>query len=122
MKLEEVLPAHRAGKKIGNHQVSSTWVFEIEEGRNISSYLLANDQWFVHKDPPVEIDLVEYADGYEFEFGRANHQIYTNERGCFHNTYNRRQKSVSGVIYMNQDQAEILCKKLNSGEWVLKCY
>ena len=121
MKLEEVLPAHRAGKKIGNHTVGPHWVFKLSV-MHMEPSLILSDRWFIHKDPPVEIDLVKYAAGYEFGFGRANHQIYINELGCFHNTYNRRQKSVSGVIYMNQDQAEILCKKLNSGEWVLKCY
>ena len=118
MYLEEVLQEHRAGREVRR----KCWRIGVYLERPIilgESDLNADD-WELVPKPPVVIDLVEYADGYEFVFGAANHQIYINEIDCFKTSYNRAQMSVGGVVYMNQEQAEILILKLNSGEWVLK--
>lgn len=117
MKLEEVLPEYRKGRKIKRESWGKYSYFS--GGCNISFCDIDADDWELVPNPAVVIDLVQYAEGYEFVFGCANHQVYINEIGCFHTTYNRTQKSVSDVVYMNSVQADTLCNKLNSGEWVL---
>ena len=118
MKIEQVLPELRNGRHI-RRKCWAVGMTEVEIPYLSIEATLADD-WELVPLPHKEIDLVEYADGYEFVFGYTNCQIYTSEQGHFQYTYSRTQKSVSGGIYMTEVNAIILVDKLNSGEWVLK--
>lgn len=117
MLLEEVLPEHKKGRKI-RRKAWESGVF-LECHRFFSVYDIEQDDWEVMPEPPVEIDLVEYADGYEFEFSKANYVVVMAKDdgfGC-DASFNYRYM---GCVYMSYEKAFTLVEKLNSGEWVLK--
>lgn len=115
MKLEEVLPAYRLGQEC-RHTESGHTLTEFLKRDYISHKALMSDKWEL---VPRVIDLVEYAEGYEFELGKKNSYINLGEDKEFNLDHDFTIKTL-GCAYMTKDKAEELAKKLNSGEWVLK--
>ena len=116
MLLEEVLPEYRKGRKIRRKawEKDVVWVgFSL-----INDDIEAND-WEVAPEPPKEIDLVRYTDGYEFVYDDYNYYIDVDFDNNYSSEYSIRYRALR-CIYMNKEKAEKLVNKLNSGEWVLK--
>ena len=117
MLLEEVLADHRKGRKIKRRDWGQNIHFGIYS--SVSSYDIDADDWELVPESLVVIDLVEYADGYEFVFGKENGNCSEICDGTFKGFYNSAQKILGGV-YMTKEKTRQLVDKLNSGEWVLK--
>ena len=117
MNLEEVLPAYRKGEKVrrmiwGKGGDLSLW-------NALGRGDIDADDWEIVPKPSVEIDLVQYADGYEFDYGRQDWYLQIHKDNKFFHGRDFEYKTL-GVVYMSMESAAELVKKLNSGEWVLK--
>ncbi len=118
MKLEEVLPEYRNGRKVKRKSCNVTLTDYITL-KNLSMLDLMADDWEVVPKPPLTIDLIEYADGFEFIFGETNYYVELMRSGIYGIDSCGEYKYL-GCVYMTQGHANELADKLNSGEWVLK--
>ena len=116
MLLEEVLAGHRAGRGVRRR----CWSEEFTAGMyGIGLNDLFADDWELSPEAPVVIDLVKYADGYEFEFGERNWILGVDIAGKYVRVSSKNWKDL-GSVYMDEEKVFALINKLNSGEWVLK--
>ena len=117
MLLEEVLAGHREGQNVRR----SCWDRGVYLDEHSSlTYIATNaDDWELSPKTPVVIDLVKYADGYEFEYSEENCFIDIDSKKMYGTGAEFVYKSL-GVTYMTEKKAHELANKLNSGEGVLK--
>jgi len=117
MKLEEVLPYYREGRSIRCNDWAK--VESVSTLADLTTDDLLSDKWELLPKPPVVIDLVQYADGYEYEFGERNCTLEVDIAGKYVRVVSKNWKAL-GSVYMSEKKIFALVSNLNSGEWVLK--